>query len=419
MEPVRFGVVGIIGYALTHLKGLRTLQGQGVELWGVVAKFPEENPELLDELRREGVRIFAGVEEMLEAGRGVLDVVTLPTSIPSHAPLAVQAMRAGYHVYCEKPPAATVQDVDRMIATSAETGRACAIGFQGIYMSSTQSLKRALLSGELGEVRRIACRYAAPRPLSYYRRNRWAGRLASDGAWVLDGPMNNAFAHQLQAMLFLAGSSQHEAAVPRTVQAELYRSKPYIESDDTGCLRVECEGGTSIYFVASHSVSATTGPDIEIETTTDRIRWNIGDTVAVRERGEPIQLGGEDESRYNGFLNVADVVRGRAAAPLCRVGITRGFVVCINGAHESSGRIHPVPAERTQEWNVEGRGGPCTVIPELPPIMERAFAERALFSEIGVEWAVPTPRVDVTGYSHFPRTPGLHGSSTAVASSRS
>lgn len=407
MEQVNFGVVGIIGYAASHLRAIRRAQSRGIRLWGVVARFPEENPQLLEELKAEGVAIFSSVDEMLAAGEGKLHVVTLPTSIPSHAPLAIQAMRAGYDVYCEKPPAATIQDLDQMIATSKETGRFCAVGFQGIFHWTTQNLKARLLAGEWGEVKGAACLFGQPRAHEYYRRNRWAGQIAVDGRWVLDGPMNNAFAHQLQAMLYLTGPSHHECAEPVFVHGELYRAKPYIEGDDTGTIRVECERGIEVYFAASHSVDHQDGPLIEIETSQTTLQWQIGKETVRLSSGEEVALVGEGSMHHGSFLNAADVVRGRAEQPLCRAENTRAFVLSINGAHESSGRIHPIPSTLVEEADLP-HFGLSTILPGLSEVLKEAFAERKLLSELGVEWATATKPVDVREYTHFPQEPSLH-----------
>ena len=48
---------------------------------------------------------------------------------------------------------------------------------------------------------------AWPRYFNYYARNNWAGKLAMNGTWVFDSPVNNACAHYLNLALFWAGAA--------------------------------------------------------------------------------------------------------------------------------------------------------------------------------------------------------------------
>src|SRR5205814_350650 len=62
-----------------------------------------------------------------------IEVVNICTPSGSHADLSVQALRAGKHVVCEKPPDVTVEAVDRMIAAKRETGRKLMVIFQSRF----------------------------------------------------------------------------------------------------------------------------------------------------------------------------------------------------------------------------------------------------------------------------------------------
>ena len=57
------------------------------------------------------------------------DVVSVNTYPDTHADYAIRAMRAGAHVFMEKPIATTVADAERVVATAHETGRKLVIGY--------------------------------------------------------------------------------------------------------------------------------------------------------------------------------------------------------------------------------------------------------------------------------------------------
>lgn len=404
MADVRFAVVGIVGYARTHLKTLMELEeaAEGVRLEAVVAKFPEEDPQFVEALKSRGVTIYDDLDALFSDAKGSVDVVTLPTSIPSHAPLSVAAMEAGFHVLCEKPPAATVQEVDRMIAAGRKTGKHCSIGFQDIHGPSIQRLKSMLLSGALGDVHDAACRGIWPRPSSYYQRNRWAGRYKVNEDYILDGPMNNALAHFLHAMLYLTGETAKACAEPQSVQAEMYRARPDIDGDDTGCLRLRTTSGIDIHFIVSHAAARTAEPIIELRTSKATVHWaRSGETVITYKDGSVERFDNEGTTgRLELFRDMARVVRGEREEPIGKVDYTRPFVVAINGAHESSKAIHPVPKEYVEVRSSDK--GDQYVIQEIHEISQKAFDERRLFAELDVAWAVAAEPFLLDGYAAFP-----------------
>ena len=68
----------------------------------------------------DGVPSFASLEEMLEAEE--LDVVSVCTPPQMRHGVALTALRAGRHVLLEKPPAATLAEVDHLVSVSEAAG---------------------------------------------------------------------------------------------------------------------------------------------------------------------------------------------------------------------------------------------------------------------------------------------------------
>ena len=67
------------------------------------------------------VKRYATFEEMMERERPDMVDICLPTDL--HEKMAIQAMRAGCHVLCEKPMARSLEEADRMMAVAKEPGR--------------------------------------------------------------------------------------------------------------------------------------------------------------------------------------------------------------------------------------------------------------------------------------------------------
>jgi predicted dehydrogenase len=140
---LRIWIVGQTGYAAEHWAWLTQVQrAGGCRIVANAVVDAENHTARLGRLRRSGVRVFNSALEMYDGMCGRMDAVTIPTSIHTHSELMIAAVNRGYHVYLEKPPAATIQEVDSMIAALRQTGKVCAVGFQALWPSTSRSTCR-------------------------------------------------------------------------------------------------------------------------------------------------------------------------------------------------------------------------------------------------------------------------------------
>lgn len=404
---IRFGVVGIHGYSRSHIDALRKLAGADapVKPAAAVAHDRGLDEPYAAELEAAGVKLVPDFKALL-ALRGELDVVTLPVGIALHVPLAEQALRAGFAVYLEKPVTGAIQDFDRLAGAERRARGPLFIGFQDIFQPSLWELKRRLLAGGLGKMRRAVVMAAWPRAGDYYARNPWAGRLALNGTWVLDSPLNNACAHYLNLTLFLAGASLAEAARPVEVTAELYRANP-IESADTTAVRVRTAEGVELVFAASHACSALRGPVFRLECADGEVTGVRGDVPDqdwhVRRRTGAADRIAVMARWVDPFLHVARTLRGETALPLCTLAMARPHCLVVNGAHLSS-PIRACPPDLCDTVPAPAGGGRSAVMRTLKGMndcLDACFDRGCLPSETGAAWARPGKPVDVSGLRQF------------------
>lgn len=83
---------------------------------------------------------------------------------PRYPAIAIDVMRAGAHVWIEKPPAATSQEIRQMIAVSQETGRFVAVGFKKMFVPAIRKAKEILSRPEFGTLTSITARYPLALP---------------------------------------------------------------------------------------------------------------------------------------------------------------------------------------------------------------------------------------------------------------
>ena len=85
-----------------------------------------------------------------------VDAVVIATPISTHHPLTMQALRAGKHVFVEKPMATTVAECNEMRAAAAERGLTLMVGHTFVFSPPVRSVKRLIEAGELGDVYFVA-----------------------------------------------------------------------------------------------------------------------------------------------------------------------------------------------------------------------------------------------------------------------
>lgn len=423
MRPLRFVVVGLGGCSKIHLQAIQWLETQGLaELTGVVALEADRKrqAELVHSLTASRVALYHSTEAFLEKHRGEADVLTVPIGIHKHVPVSIAAMRAGLDVYCEKPVAATVQEVDKLTAVQQSTGRKIVVGFQHFYSHSIRQLKARICDGRLGKVASIALIHGWPRSQPYYARNDWTGRLRLGKNWILDSPANNAMAHYLFNLLFLASSKPNRAAVPVRVQAELYRANA-IESTDLIQVKLATDETVSGFAVLAHCNSHEIGPFMRIVCENGHAYWQTdeGKTfVKYRDgRFEKFDNLADESWRFGAFRDLIQAIRNHSQ-PFCTPAFARDHTLTIDAMHESCPEILTVPreflfeAEASEPYPPHAEAVFCRV-KNLDEEMRVAFEENLFFSEFDVPWArsVKSAPFAVKDYQFFPQSAEIRPSS--------
>ena len=404
---VRLAVIGIGGYGWELVKTINHLASHDGRCRLVAAADNRLTAmgERAGQLADRGVELFDDALAMFQALRGRCEAVYIATGIGSHAALTAAAARAGFHVHLEKPPAATVQDVDLMLQALRESRRMCLVGFQALHGDDVRFIKDRVVSGRLGTIRSIACYAGWPRGRAYYARNEWAGKLMSGQAWVLDGPATNALAHQLANMLFFASSEPGKLATPAVVRAELYAAGD-IDSHDTAAIEIRTAEGPRVYFLASHCSHETFGPVIEVAGERGKAVWEIRKGLTITyDDGSTETCGHDERQSVKMVANLVEAVEsGDASVLRCPLDQAWKMVLALDGAHESSGRVHRISDGFKRRLD-EGTDKAHTVVEGLDEMLVQAARERLLFSELpdAPGWAVSTQAYDLTGYTSFPQ----------------
>ncbi len=100
-------------------------------------------------------RLYKDYRELLEKEKD-LDAVLIATPDHTHAMITLAAMRAGKHVYCQKPLTHTVFEARRVAEAAATAGVRTQMGIQGHSSAEARKICEWVQGGVIGPVREVA-----------------------------------------------------------------------------------------------------------------------------------------------------------------------------------------------------------------------------------------------------------------------
>src|SRR5262245_39260991 len=118
--------------------------------------------------RERTVDVYEDYRKVLD--RKDIEVVTIVTPDHWHSKIAIEAMKAGKDVYCEKPLTLTIDEGKQIIKVLKETGRVFQVGTQqrsemsaekGKFPQQFLTAVAICQAGRLGKIKRVECRIGA------------------------------------------------------------------------------------------------------------------------------------------------------------------------------------------------------------------------------------------------------------------
>lgn len=145
VSKLRVGLVGCGQIADAHLQEIRKIEC--AELVAVCDRQRDLARQAAE--RFGGPATFDDLDRMLEASR--LDVLHVTTPPHTHAAIARRAVKAGLHVYVEKPFTVDAAEADGILAAAAEKNRLVCVGHDQLFDPAWEELRRRYRRGEFGD----------------------------------------------------------------------------------------------------------------------------------------------------------------------------------------------------------------------------------------------------------------------------
>ena len=393
--PLKTAIAGIGGFGSAHHGVFAKL-----EKYGTVRVVATCDPALdrLGEICKShrfaerGVRVCRDFEEMLSTHPGQFDLGVVAAPIPLHARMHAAFLRSGAACYLEKPPTLDPQEFAQMLLVEESAPFPTNVGFAYVHLKDRLDLKRRMMTGEFGNLKRLSFLGLVQRSPSYFLRNNWAGKLLRGENLVLDSCLGNAMAHFLNNLLFFGNQKLLQGwARPTNMACELYRANS-IEGTDTIFALARLDSGVELRIAATHACPNDEDileETLEFEHATVTIR--SANTVTIQRPGithENFLIS--ETSLASSLEHYCEFLTSNQARPAQTLRDCLGFVET-NALFYLAGRnIHDLSHYTQRDAGTES----VVSLPNVETAARRLIADALLPSEADFAWAKPGGRCD-------------------------
>ncbi|HEX6705775.1 MAG TPA: Gfo/Idh/MocA family oxidoreductase [Albitalea sp.] len=239
MKPLRVGIAGLGRLGRRHAENLAfsTRDCLLVAACSPVQAELDNAPGL-----HPGYRRYADFDAFIRDDE--IDAVVLVTPTPLHAEQTIAALRAGKHVFVEKPLALNVADCERVEAVAREHPKQVAmVGFVRRFDPSYETARRSIAEGAIG------------RP--FVVRSQTCDMNDASGAFIRFAPTSGGIfmdcsVHDIDLARWLLGQPRAER-VFATGTIAIHEGLRPLGDVDNGFALVEFEGGVRAVLYASRT----------------------------------------------------------------------------------------------------------------------------------------------------------------------
>lgn len=212
-KMLKMGVISCSGMAEGHMTAIE--KNPHAQLMAVCDIDLEKARKTAEKFKVD--QVFQDYRELLKMEE--IDGVVIVTPDQIHREMALEALRAGKHVLCEKPLALTREDCAAIVKAAEESDRKFMVGQICRYTPGFKKAKMLIERGEIGELTFVESEYA----------HDYTG-IIEPGTWRSD-PLRNGVVgggcHAVDLLRWIAGDPQRITAYSNR------KAFPHLEYDDT------------------------------------------------------------------------------------------------------------------------------------------------------------------------------------------
>jgi len=246
LPPLRIAVIGTGNFAeVCHIPGI--ISHPAAEVVSVYGRRLEAARALADRFGIAGATDeFAAICEDPN-----IDAVTIATAHVAHASQALMALRAGKHVFCEKPLGMNAAEAREMAAVGEASGKIHQVAFTFRYNYGLSEMRRRITAGEIGKPFLARIQYDRWDGLSADWVTSWRSKTQFAGAGILFEVGSHLFDITRHVLGPIDSVIGYTHLVPRDAADEISGEMAPAETDDLFSAWVRHESGVRTQIFTS------------------------------------------------------------------------------------------------------------------------------------------------------------------------
>jgi len=267
MAKIKAALVGCgaIAHGM-HLPGIKALEEMGkAELVAVADTVVEKARSAAEKFNVP--HHYADFAQMLADAD--FDLLVNTTIIPSHFAVTRVALRAGKHVYTQKPMTTTVDEATELIETAREHGVQLSSAPEHPVRPHVRALRKLIEAGAIGKVTFAKVRTSHGGPEKHYnpdapRDSTWYYKPGSDPVLDLGVHGLSQITSVLGPVRRIAAMSGRSLPVRYITEGPLADTRIDVEIDDNTLLLLDFGEARFAFLDATYCVQASLAPHLEI-----------------------------------------------------------------------------------------------------------------------------------------------------------
>ncbi|WP_039987299.1 Gfo/Idh/MocA family protein [Paraglaciecola mesophila] len=295
MIKVRMGMVGggegaFIGAVHRHALAL---DGQIELVCGAFSRDDGNNQRTADTLGLDDNRVYSSWEALLKAEQALpqnerMQVLIIVTPNHLHVPISIAAIEAGFHVFCEKPAAISLEEASSLKTALKKSSVLYGLAHTYLGYPMVWQAQHMVASGALGNIRKVYVEYPqgwlSANEESHNKQASWRTDPAQSGG---SGCMGDIGTHAFGLVEFV---------LQQQVTSLCAYLKTHVDGrrlDDDGAALIRTDGGASGVLIASQ-VCAGEENALKIRVYGDKggLEWQQMEpnSIICRPLGQPFQV---------------------------------------------------------------------------------------------------------------------------------
>jgi UDP-N-acetyl-2-amino-2-deoxyglucuronate dehydrogenase len=225
MKKIKFSLVGCGKIGQRHAEYIAEK--------GLLKAVCDIKPERAGQVAKKfGAKVYSSVDELYSKEKDT-DVISICSPNGLHAEQTVKALRAGFHVLCEKPMATSVVDCEKMINESLRANKRLFVVKQNRFNPPVEAIKKCIDEGTFGKIYSVQLNCFWNRNSNYYKDSDWKGTKTLDG-----GTLYTQFSHFIDLLFWMFGDIKEAKGFSAN-----FNHQDIIEFEDTGVVSVRFYNG--------------------------------------------------------------------------------------------------------------------------------------------------------------------------------